>query len=474
MSSSFFWYDLETSGTDPKWDRIVQFAGVRTDADLNQIGEGVCFYVHLADEVLPDADATLVTGITPAITRAEGVSEWEALTRINALFSVPETCVVGYNSLRFDDEFVRYGLYRTLNDPYAREWQNGNSRWDILDLVRATGALRRRGIEWPVDEDGLPVYRLEILTQANQLEHANAHDALSDVYATIGMARLIKTHQPKLFDYAFAGRAKKQPRSLLEPIGERLLVHVSGMYPRERYGFATIVSVARHPTNNNSIIVADLSGDVEMLVDGTEDEIREALFAPDSPNRPPLKEVRLNRSPFIAPMSVLTRENRERLGVDEHMLSQRMSLLKKPGLAKKLQKVYAREHPLGSDDVDAGLYGGFLKDEDRTRCVGFNEELKQNRWVDLDYSDPRLHELSRRLKGRSFAHLLSAEEQAHHAEFVASRLYADEAPWRTLDTVRSRITALLEDDLSAEQQTLIASLAEHVADLEKRYPRGSI
>ena len=191
MASSFYWYDLETSGTDPKWDRIVQFAGVRTDEALEVVGDEYCTYVHLPDDVLPSPQASLVTGITPQRTHAEGVSETQALVRINEIFSAPNTCVVGYNSLRFDDEFMRYGLYRNMLDPYAREFRQGNSRWDLIDLVRATGALRRDGIEWPEDEDGLPVYRLEVLTAANGIAHGHAHDAMSDVHATIGMARLL-------------------------------------------------------------------------------------------------------------------------------------------------------------------------------------------------------------------------------------------------------------------------------------------
>ncbi len=201
MAQSYYWYDLETSGTEPRWDRIVQFAGLRTDTDLNEVGDEYCTYVQLPDDVLPDPDAVLVTSITPQLAREQGVSEWQALTRVKEIFSVPETCVAGYNNLRFDDEFIRHGLYRTLMDPYAREWQNGNSRWDLIDLVRATGALRRGGIQWPADEEGLPVYRLEALTAANGLEHGQAHDAMSDVRATLALARLIKTKQPRLYDY---------------------------------------------------------------------------------------------------------------------------------------------------------------------------------------------------------------------------------------------------------------------------------
>ena len=191
--------------------------------------------------------------------------------------SEPGTCVVGYNNLRFDDEFIRYSFYRNFLDPYSREWKNGNSRWDLLDLVRATGALRRDGINWPQDEDGLPVYKLEELTKHNGIEHGSAHDALSDVRATIGMAKLIYQNHPKIFEYYFALRDKKQVRKILEPYGIKTCLHISGIYPRARFGVAPVISLARHPTNNNAVIVADLAEDIDSLISMTSEEIKSRL-----------------------------------------------------------------------------------------------------------------------------------------------------------------------------------------------------
>ena len=212
--SSIFWYDLETSGINPRWDRVIQFAGLRTDLSLQETGEELCTYVRLPADVLPNPVAALVTGITPQQTQREGIDEWEAFRKILKLFSKPGTCVAGYNSLRFDDEFVRYGLYRLLMDPYAREWQNGNSRWDMIDLVRAAYALRPDGIEWP-EENGVPVFKLEALAAANGITHESAHDAMSDVRATVGLAKVIRDKQPLLYEYYFKMPAKKKVRALL-------------------------------------------------------------------------------------------------------------------------------------------------------------------------------------------------------------------------------------------------------------------
>jgi exodeoxyribonuclease-1 len=445
--NSFYWYDLETSGTDSKWDRIVQFAGLRTDAELNEIGDVESLYVRLPDDVLPNPDAALVTGITPQRTVAEGVSEWAALRRIHALFAVGNTCVAGYNSLRFDDEFIRQGFFRNFMDPYAREWQNGNSRWDLMDLVRATGALRRDDIEWPTDEDGLPVYKLERLTVANGIEHGQAHDALSDVRATVAFARLIRRQQPKLFEYYLGLRQRKQVRALLEPYGARLCVHVSGMYPRARYGIAPIISLGRHPTNSNSIIVADLGQDVESLIEWPEERIRTELYKPGNPERPPLKEIRINRCPFVAGIEVLTDENWQRLGCRRRDVEERQRRLRKPGVAQKILRVFTPRPHEKAVDPEGALYDAFIEDADRSRSQALQRALDEGRWQDLDFGDRRLRELAGRLKARSFPELQTEAERAEWREFVRDKLAAN-GPWLGLAAFRERIAALRAERLA--------------------------
>ena len=467
--NTFYWYDLETSGIDPKWDRIVQFAGVRTDEDLNVVGDEYCTYVRLPDDVLPNPDASLVTGITPQLTHYKGISETTTLLEINRIFSEPNTCVVGYNSLRFDDEFIRYGLYRNMMDPYAREWQDGNSRWDLLDLVRATGGLRREGVLWPEDENGLPVYKLEELTKANGIAHGHAHDAMSDVHATVAMARLIKQQQPKLFEYYFNLRQKKKVRSLLEPYGAQLCVHVSGIYPRQRSGVAPIVSVGRHPTNSNSILVVDLAQDIEPMLGMSPAEIGAQLFQPGALSRPPLRELRVNRCPFVAPVEVLSEENQKRLEIDLKLAKERARRLKQPGVADKLQRAYLGTRPPTNDDVDASLYDGFLQDRDRSRCQSLHEALKKGQWQDMDYDDKRLPSLASRMKARSFTSLLEPEEFGPWRNFVTEKLVGEGA-WMNLQKFDERLEELLSNEqLEADKFQVIRQLAEHSADLRLRY-----
>ena len=377
MANSFYWYDLETSGLSPKWDRIVQFAGCRTDAELNLLDDEYITYVSLPDDVLPSPNATLVTGITPSILESQGIREIDALRVISKSMSEPGTCVVGYNILRFDDEFIRYSFYRNFLDPYSREWKNGNSRWDLLDLVRATGALRRDGINWPQDEEGLPVYKLEELTKHNQIEHGSAHDALSDVRATIGMAKLIYQNHPKIFEYYFALRDKKQVRQVLEPYGIKTCLHISGIYPRARFGVAPVISLARHPTNDNAVIVADLAEDIDSLVSMTSEEIKSRLYSKDFEDRLPLREIRINRCPFVVGFDVLTPENIDRLEIDMKIVEDRAKKLRQPGVGQKIASAFEHPNREANTDVDAALYEGFLQDEDRSRCLSFHQALER-------------------------------------------------------------------------------------------------
>ena len=175
--ATFFWHDYETFGAVPRRDRPSQFAGIRTDMDLNEVGEPVMLFCQPAPDYLPSPQACLITGITPQQCLEQGVPEHEFAAVVEAELGRPGTIGVGYNTIRFDDEVTRYMLWRNLRDPYAREWQNGCGRWDLLDVVRMVYALRPEGITWPTKEDGTVSFKLEDLARANGILHESAHDA---------------------------------------------------------------------------------------------------------------------------------------------------------------------------------------------------------------------------------------------------------------------------------------------------------
>ena len=277
-TATFYIHDYETFGKSPSLDRPAQFAGVRTDMDFNIIEEPLVIYCAPADDYLPEPEAVMITGITPQVARAKGVNEAEFTRQIHQAFSVAGTCILGYNNIRFDDEVSRNIFYRNFYDPYAYSWQNGNSRWDLLDVMRACYALRPDGIVWPENEDGFPSFRLEHLTRANGVEHTQAHDAMSDVYATIAMAKLVKQAQPRLFDFLLQHRNKHKLNALIDVADMTPLVHVSGMFGAARGNTSWVSPLAWHPDNKNAVIMCDLAGDMTPLLTLSAEQLRERLY----------------------------------------------------------------------------------------------------------------------------------------------------------------------------------------------------
>ncbi len=415
--STFLFHDYETFGKSPSLDRPAQFAAIRTDAEFNIIGEPEVFFCKPADDYLPQPEAVMITGITPQQALAQGMNEADFAKRIHALFTVPKTCVVGYNNVRFDDEVTRNIFYRNFYDPYAWSWQHDNSRWDLLDVMRACYALRPDGIVWPENDDGLPSFRLEHLTKANGIEHANAHDAMADVYATIAMAQLVRTRQPKLFDYLFSFRSKQKLISLIDVPQMKPLVHVSGMFGALRGNTSWVAPLAWHPDNRNAVIMVDLAGDVSPLLELDADTLRERLYTPKAQLNAaavPVKLVHLNKCPVLAQANTLRPEDAERLGIDrQHCLNNLKLLRDNPQVREKVVAIYAEAEPfVPSDNVDAQLYNGFFSDADRAAMnIVLQTEPQNLPALDISFVDPRIEKLLFNYRARNYPGTLDEAEQ---------------------------------------------------------------
>ena len=471
MSESFYWYDLETTGTNPKWDRIIQFAGVRTDTELNIIDDPKAFYVRLSDDVLPNPEASLVTGISPSTLQNEGVFEKAGLDAIFEELSVPGTCTVGYNNLRFDDEFLRYGFFRNFVEPYAREWKNGNSRFDVFELVRAAGALRREGINWPLNDDGTTSYRLEAITQLNNIDHGNAHDALSDVFATIGLARLIRREQPRLFDYYLSLRDKRRVKRLLEPFGQTPVVFVSALNSREKFNVAPVLAVGLNPLNSNSVIAVDLSIDIEPLLEATSEEIRLNLSTASKEDRYPIRDIRLNKCPFVVTKEVVSQKINHYLKIDWEKVENRRLKLQNDWFSETLLSAFSVYSPMRDEDPDASLYDGFLNQQDAAKMEPFNEAIKENRWLEIHFAESRLNSLASRLKARSLPHCMSESEQRNWGNFVKQKLTSN-GPWLGIDEYFEKIGELSRNALDrpdTSDHLILEDLMRHGRELASRY-----
>lgn len=452
MAGTFLFHDYETFGADPARDGIAQFAAQRTDAALDPIGDAIVLYCRPAPDRLPHPDACLITGITPQDTLAQGLPEAEFAARVHELMAEPGTCALGYNSIRFDDAFTRHLLFRNFHDPYAREWRNGNSRFDLIDLSRLCYALRPDGIEWPRRDDGRPSFRLEHLARANRLEQTRAHDALNDVTATLGLARLIRSAQPRLWDYALTLCDKRRARALLDWTAGTPVLHTSEKFAAERGCTTLVLPFAPAPDGEHGVIVVDLMADPAPLIDCDADELRDRLYTPraDLPEgieRPAIKTVHANRCPMLAPMSVLEGVDLERIGLDpERCDRHREILLDTPGLREKLVLVVARSGERAEPaDPELSLYaGGFPSDAERARIDRVRSTPPALLGATaFGFEQPRHDELLFRYRARNWPETLSEAERERWRGFVAERLRgAHPLSGFGLDEYRQRIAQL--------------------------------
>lgn len=459
LSHTFLWHDYETFGLNTRRDRPAQFAGIRTDAELNEIGEPVMIYCQPANDYLPDPASCLVTGITPQHCLQHGLPEHAFAAQIEQLLAQPGTIGVGYNTIRFDDEVTRFMFWRNLIDPYGREWQNDCGRWDLLDVVRMAYALRPEGIVWPIKHDGpyagKPSFTLQDLARANGVVHEAAHDALSDVRATIALARLIRTAQPRLFDFCLGLHKKDRVAAELglpaSPQHAVPFLHVSGMFPSEKGCLAVMWPLATHPNNKNELLAWDLAHDPSELPLLDVATLRQRLFSksadlPEGVQRLPMKSVHLNKSPMVVrKLATLTPQMAAKWGIDiEAALRNAEKARDLPDMSAIWPEVFQRPQE-AAPDVDEDLYGGFIGNADRRRLNQLlalsPAELAHER---TGFDDPRLKTLLFRYRARNFPGTLTLDEAARWEAHRAARLLDGEGGARNVDALFAAIDTLAE------------------------------
>ena len=442
MNQSFFFYDLETSGLKAREDRIMQFAGQRTTLDLEPIGEPVNILVKITDDALPSPGAINVTGITPQQTLTDGISEAEFCKYVTEEIFTPGTCVLGYNTVRFDDEFMRAIFWRNFYDPYEWEWKDGRSRWDMLDVVRLTRALRPEGINWPFRPDGKPTNRLELLTKENGLSHEHAHDALSDVFATIAVAKMIKEKQPELFKFLFENRGKKEVQKMVNLGNPQPVVYASGRFSSEFNKTSVVVPIA--PSRNGNVLVYDLRYNLEEILE------KDSFY-------PVVKELCYNKCPAVAPLNVLEKvDGWEKIGLSSEIVRKNLQILAKhPEFVeqRRSENEQAPEFPEAKEPEEA-IYDGFLNDKDRVKVEAVRNADK-NKLADFhpEFDDERLPELLLHYKGRNFPETLSEKENEEWEKYRHARLE------RQLPRFLAELETVEDDFVKEELKLYLESLA---------------
>ncbi len=455
-SQTFYFFDYETFGTSPAYDRPCQFAGIRTDADFNIIGEPLVIYCQPPVDYLPQPEACLITGITPQLAMEKGLPEPEFIRQIHQELSKPNTCSLGYNNIRFDDEVSRYTLYRNFFDPYGWSWQNNNSRWDLLDVMRTAYALRPEGIQWPTNDEGLTSFKLEHLSAANGISHENAHDALADVIATIEIAKKLKQAQPQLFNYLLTHRHKNKVKNLVDMINMTPLVHVSGMFGVQRSNISLISPVAWHPSNDNAFIAVDLSKDIQPLIDLDADSLRARLYTKHADLLPdelpvPVKLIHINKCPVLATEKVLKPQDAIRIGLDrDYCFTNAERLKAHPEIREKLIAVFQNKEEYKNTDVDAALYDNFFSHADKSK-MDVIRSLSPDQFAsfELNVADKRIKPLFFRYRARHYPFTLNENEQAQWA--LHCRDYFD----HHMQAYLERLRFLFEEHKNDEKKMFI-------------------
>lgn len=461
MAQTFFFYDLETSGLSGRDDRIMQFAGIRTDTDLTPIGNPYDILVALNDDTLPSPDALMVTGISPQHTVAEGYTEAQFAKILTDDICTEDTVVIGFNNIRFDDEFVRHLFWRNFRDPYEWCWRDGRSRWDMLDVVRMTRALRPEGINWPVTSDGVATNRLELLTKENGIDHFKAHDALSDVEALIAVTKLIRDKQPQLFKYLFTMRDKREVQKLVNLENKQPFVYTSGRYDAAYH--KTTIAFPLTTGKNGNVVVYDLRHDPTPFLDLDQKALAKKLYATWEERKAegflalPVKELQYNRAPSVAPLGVLEKgEGWQRIGLDQQTIEDhKTKLLAAPHFAENVRSLYEnRPEYKKSSDVEAQLYDGFLNDKDKMRLLAVSSASEKD-LADFhpEFEDRRLNDLLLHYKARSFPRTLGGDEAKQWEEWRVGRIQ------RQLPEFMKAMTRLSQkNDLTDNQQYILQEL----------------
>lgn len=465
MNDSMFWYDLETFGLSPFTDRIAQFAGVRTDMDLNIIDDPVILYCKPTPDYLPTPQSCLVTGITPQIAMKNGIIEEKFIEKIHKQLSRPKTVTVGFNNIGFDDEFIRNCLYRNFYDPYEREWKNGCSRWDVLDLVRACHDLRPEGIKFlHKSENGNPQFKLVFLTEDNNIEQVGAHDALVDVLATINVVKLIRQKQPKLYDFYFSHRSKDKALSLLDTVRNTPVLYTTANFTNKNGCTRPIAPLTGHPEMSNLIYAFDLTENAEELVNANEESILKV---------PGLIKIHANKCPYIAPIEMLTRvpSVQNRLNIDMELMEKNLSFIKNnPDIMSKLRRTKKEEYASEEKDPDARIYSdGFTTRHDKelfdkVRLLKPAERLRTSFHFDSEKASKMLF----RQVARNYPEVLSEKESKMWKNFCAARLLQPIGKNPSLDSYQRTVSELLESvDTTGKEKLVLIALREYANTLSE-------
>ena len=502
---TFLFMDYETFNRNPKGGRASQFASLRTDYYLNiDPASAQNIFCEQNYDNVPSPQAALITKITPqkilkiktgAIKLPPSsfpffpnvYNEYWFTYHINKEMSKPFTCTLGYNSFKFDDEFTRNLLYRNLFDPYEREWKNHNSRYDVYYLVLATYVLKPHLLNFPPAIDKvtkeqlvhsktnlpLPSFRLEELSVANGIHHINAHDAFSDVEATIGIMKKIKDGDASFFEEMFRFRKKNEVDMWLSRNQNQPFIHISQFYGKENYCLGVLFQIM---TVNSEVLCLNLAHDISPLILLEGEDLANYLFPPKKGNLPSPKHTvkfRFNQCPILANLKEYWHIFSD-LEIDTTSFRQNLNLIKDNFelLKLKLRPLYFKEFATSNLNLDSdlGIYSGFFSNDETNQAKVVHFQIEGNKLADFDYSrfSPRLKEMFFKIKARNFPYTLSPSEKNQWILYSKSRVLDPVIGAElTLDQFYKEVEDIRNSSLSKEDERVLKDIEDYVSALKE-------
>ncbi|QJC33418.1 exodeoxyribonuclease I [Enterobacteriaceae endosymbiont of Donacia clavipes] len=465
---NFLFYDYETFGLNPIKDRIAQFACIRTNINLEIIDKPIILYCKLSNDYLPEPKSMIIHNISPDLVNFKGKTEYEFASIINKIFLCPNTCILGYNNINFDDEFSRFLFYRNFYDPYDWSWKNNNSRWDILSLVRACYVLRPNGVYWP-KIDNIPIFNLEKIANINNIKNPynkNAHDALSDVYTTISVTKLIKKKQPLLYEYFLKYSNKKKLIKKIDLSKIQIFVHISSIYKNKNNNINCITPLFWHPKNKNVLISYNLINNVYnfLQIKKNTKKYEKNIFSH-------IQLINFNKSPLLIPINILRDKDIKRLKFKILFYIKNFLILKKNFF--KIQKIIKyvflnfkqKYEKTNIYNVDGQLYKNFFPTKDLLQFKKIYDQKKIN--INLNkfiFKDIRASILLFKYKARNFPSTLNKTEKKTWNIYIKNIFNK-----KFFDNYIYEIKKLLQKKLCNKQISVLKNLLKYIKNLLKFY-----
>lgn len=405
---TYLFYDLETTGLNKSFDQALHFAAIRTDLQFNEINRYE-LKIKLNPDVIPSPYAMLTHHMRLSDI-ANGISEYEAAKQIHQWVNEPGTISLGYNTLSFDDEFLRFTFYRNLLPPYTHQFANRCSRMDIYPMTLLYYLFKNNALKWPVKEGKISL-KLEELNNINQFVTGRAHHAMVDVEATLALAKVFAEDR-EMWNYICGYFNKKTDQERLQKLGDDTALMVYGKLGYDRQYQSIVLSLGNHYHYNNQLLWLRLD-DKDFSLEPKESVVQNSFVL----------QKKLGEPGFILPLRerYLQQVKPEVLNLAE---KNKQWLSDNTDIFKLIREHYRSfQYPQVADiDIDAGLYvNGFWSPQEEFFCKKFSHAKPEEKSKLIDkITNPRLYALALRILGRNYPGVLTDQQTEEFESYLQS------------------------------------------------------